>query len=963
MLVIIKTITKWFLNAGLILFLAFVLSGIDLAAQHEGRAITLFDDDWQFFRGDVEGAEIPNFNDNFWRKVNLPHDWSIEDLEAVDYDDRLVINVVRDNWRFYPGDRMAWRETTFDDGSWSEVNLPQDWATHSAYNDKDAYGWYRKELIIPRDAKGKEVYLNLGKIADVDQVYLNGEIIGNSGSFPPDFRPATTQTRQYKVPDKLIDHGKSHVLAVRVYCKEGRGGIFAMGNSQYVKGPFDSHSETGRQSGFTRYGTGWYRKTFRIPEEYAGKKIQLLFEGIYKNANIWINGQDLGSHPNGYSSFWKDLTPHIDYNGKNTIAIRVDNRGKTSRWYSGSGIYRHVWMVVSNHIHIENWGVTIQTETLDKELAALVLKARVKNDSEDTVMVRFRTEILGPENEQVLFDVREEELKAGAVSIVKQDFFIPTPSAWSPATPSLYRAICTIIKNGVFLDRVEVPFGIRTLKFDTIKGFQLNGEALFLKGGNIHHDHGILGSKSFDDAEERKVKLLLKHGFNAVRCAHNPPSPAFLDACDRLGLLVVLEAFDVWEKPKVLDDYSWFFNDWWRTDLNNIIKRDINHPSVILWSIGNDVPEGLTADGFFKARQLAGFTRTLDPTRPVTAALQTPDSLWAQADTFYSALNIAGYNYSHHQYEKDHVRNKNRLMIGMESYPSQINETWNLVETLPYLIGDFTWSAMDYLGEAGKGWYGFENEPLSLFPWTSAYCGDLDLLGDPRPQWYYRRLFWEKRPQTYIMVRPSKPSFNERTNMNWGWQDVVKSWSWYGHEMVFFEVHVYTNCERVKLYSNGKVVAEKRLAESDNNMALFYVPYHEGSLRAIGFNGKTPVAQDILISAGMPAKLVLKPDVKTLAANGQDLMFVSVEVQDAKGQVHPMAAAPLEFSLKGPAEIIAIGNADPQNIESLTDAYHKTYQGKCMAVIRATRKPGEVLLEVSANGVKTESLVFQVLPN
>lgn len=930
-----------------------------IQAQEGGRSKLLFDDDWRFAKGTQEFAEELKYNDNSWRTVNLPHDWSIEDLPPIDKNVRSVMNVATDIWRFKKGDNLDWRETTYPDASWQEVNIPLNWGIHSQYYDEDAYGWYRKTLIIPKKYNSKEFYINLGKIADIDQVYLNGELIGNSGSFPPDYRSAAKQTRQYKVPEKLVDFGKPNTLAIRVYSKDGRGGLYGKSPFQVIRGAYNSHSPDAEASGFTTGGIGWYRKTFKIPNEYKGKAVQLLFEGISKNATFWLNGYEMGSHVNGNTSFWKDLTPYLTYGSKNTLAIKVENPEQSSRWYTGSGIYRHVWMVVSDKIRIDNWGINVSTESVDLNSAALNLTARIKSDRLDTLNVRFRTEIMGPDNEQVVFDVIEKRILAGTVALLKQNFLISNPQLWSPRTPTMYTAVSTINIDGAFLDRVETPFGIRTIDIDSINGFQLSKEPMLLRGGNIHQDNGILGARSFDDAEVRKVKLIKAAGFNAVRCAHNPPAPSFLAACDTLGLLVINEAFDAWSEPKVYFDYNRDFNVWWKEDLKSMIQRDWNHPSVVVWSIGNDVVERFTSKGNLIAQELAGFVQTLDPYRPVTSAVSSSNEAWAVADTFFSNLDIAGYNYQHESYEEDHKRVPNRLILGLESYPSQAYDAWKLTEKLPYVLGDFTWSAMDYLGEGGKGWYSFESEPLDMFPWTTAYCGDLNLIGEKRPQWYYRQTLWEKKPQAYIMVKkPANQSFGVRTRIDWGWQDVERSWSWHGHDMVFFDVYVYSNCDRIKLYQNGKLLAEKRIEAEDKNIASFFLPYKNGSLKAIGFIGKNPVVQDILSTVGIPTKIALKPDRRSLKSNGQDLMFLTVEVQDANNQAHPIARAPLKFEIKGPAEIIAIGNANPQNVDGMTDLEHATYQGKCIAVIRALDKPGEVIVTVSAKGVKSEVLSF-----
>ena len=510
---------------------------------------SLFDGQWRFLRGDAIGAEQPTFVDSAWRSVDLPHDWSIEDLVTEPALAPTRLEVVSGQWRFATGDDQTWKQPEFDDHAWREVTLPDIWENHGQSKDDNVYGWFRRQLpALPADAKTKGVDLVLGKIDDVDEAFVNGVRIGGSGSFPPNFSTAWQKVRVYHVPAEALRNDGNNVLAVRVFDGGANGGIYNTGSDalQPDIGPFSpSTSAGGAAVGYMVGGTGWYRKTFPSDAAWAGKRVQLQFDGVYMDSQVWCNGTLLGRHPYGYTSFIYDLTPHLRATGDNVLAVKVDTLGANSRWYSGSGIYRHVRLMVTDPLHISHWGVAVTTPEVSAERATVQVDTSVENHRALANSVTVQVKIRNSAGQVVASGIGKTDLAPGATAVVPVHITVKKPQRWSMTTPALYRAEVSIENGDTTIDRTATTFGIRTLAFDAQRGFQLNGESIKLKGTCQHHDCGPLGAASFDRAEERKVEILKANGYNAIRCAHNPPAIAFLDACDRLGIVVIDEAFDM----------------------------------------------------------------------------------------------------------------------------------------------------------------------------------------------------------------------------------------------------------------------------------------------------------------------------------------------------------------------------------------------------------------------------------
>jgi len=730
--------------------------------------------------------------------------------------------------------------------------------------------------------------------------------------------------------------------------------------------PFSINAISQVNGGFTTGGTGWYRKKFTLSENLKGKTLKILFEGVYMNSEVWLNGRHLGNYPYGYSSFCFDITDNVDLSGENVLCVKVKNEGENSRWYSGSGIYRHVWLQIVSPVHIDTWGVFITTPQVSEDGALVKINTTIINGSKEARKIKLVTRIIDANSGEITKAESIETIETGNIYMFNQEFKLNNPLLWSPDSPQLYKAVSEIYENETLVDQTNTKFGLRSISVDAVNGFLLNGKAMKLKGGCLHHDNGPLGSRAYDRAEERRVELLKASGFNAVRCSHNPPSPAFLDACDRLGMLVMDEAFDMWNEQKNPSDYHLYFDKWWKKDVENMVLRDRNHPSVIMWSIGNEIPGRHRPDVVETAKILGDYIRNLDPTRPVTSAV---NDLKPDKDPYFATLDIAGYNYAsggdHNQeslYAQDHKRIPERIMAGTESYPLEAFGSWMGVVDNPFVIGDFVWTAFDYIGEASIGWRGYWQKQ-DFFPWNLAYCGDIDICGWKRPQSYYRDALW-KENQLSIWVTPPEPSFEPNPERQlwskWHWHDVVDSWNWKGNEGKTIQVTVYSSCEQVELFLNGKSFGRKPSNRSTKYVAVWEVPYQPGILKAAGYKGKKQVRISELKTAGDPGQIKLSADRLNIKADGQDLSYVTVELTDVNGIRNPRAENPVSFSIDGPGTIVAVGNANPVSIESYQLPRRQAWHGRCLVIIKSETTEGKITLKATSPGLEPASTEITV---
>ncbi len=740
-----------------------------------------------------------------------------------------------------------------------------------------------------------------------------------------------------------------------------------------IEGGFDPNNPMSAASGYLPAGVGWYRRTFTAPAAWNGRRVTLEFEGVYMNADVWLNGQHLGFHPYGYTEFRYDVTAQLQP-GVNVVAVKVDNsRQLNSRWYSGSGIYRHVWLTVTDPVHIAPWGVFVTTPDVTADTARVQVQTRIRNDSDAGRSCALETTLLDPNGSSAGTAKIDTSVPARSERVITTMLTVTAPKLWSPETPALYRAVSVINAGEKALDEVRTTFGIRTIRLSAEKGFELNGQTLKLCGGCVHHDNGCLGAAAFDRAEERRVELLKAAGFNAIRTSHNPPSNAFLDACDRLGMIVMDEAFDCWARGKNRFDYGISFRQWWPSDIEAMVLRDRNHPAVAFWSIGNEIPERGTAEGARTAKMLGDYVRSLDDTRFITSAVNAETRPWTNMDGIFATLDLAGYNYAMNNAAADHARVPARVIACTESYPQAAFESWTHCQDRSYVIGDFVWTALDYIGEAaigryaystetsltGRGFGGFGGGSKQLYPWHNSWCGDLDLMGVRKAISHYRNIIWGRGEKVYVAVRePQTESRTIRLGNGWSVWPTWESWTWPGFEGKSLDVEVYSNCDKVQLYLNDALIGEKRTTRAEAFTAKFAVPYAAGKLRAVAIQGDKQVAESALTTAGDAVRLRLIPDRAAIAAGGQDLSFVAVEVTDKDGRVQPNAGHAIRFAVTGPGVIAGVDNGSDRSEERYQAEQRQALRGRALVVIRSGAQAGAIKLTATAPGLETATVTI-----
>lgn len=738
----------------------------------------------------------------------------------------------------------------------------------------------------------------------------------------------------------------------------------------------DPNTLAGDGNGFFPGGIGEYEKTIFIPEDWKDKIVLLEFEGIYMNSSVKINHNLVSHQPYGYTSFHCDITPFLKYGENNLIHVLVNNSAlPNTRWYSGSGIYRHVNIQILNKTHFLPWGIFVTTPNVSEDLSTVLVKTRIKNLHEEPQEVTLKSSIHDLSGNCVAVNENNINIKNNQDFEFEQFLTVLSTNLWSPESPYLYTLKSELLHNGIVIDYSCTNFGIRSITFDAKNGFRLNGKSVKLKGGCVHHDCGLLGAASYDRAEYRKVKLMKSNGFNAIRCAHNPPSPAFLDACDRLGLLVIDEVFDGWRQVKTPNDYGNFFEDWWQRDLSSIILRDRNHPSIIMWSIGNETYErDGRSEGYQYSIMLSNFVRSLDSTRAVTNALQnitedpTLTGLEANASTsskdydywgelsfdYVKPLDVVGYNYLLERYKSDLDKFPDRVICGTESFPKDIFDYWSAVEDLPNVIGDFVWTSIDYMGEAGLGHvrYNGENGYLGGYPWHQAFCGDLDICGFKRPQSYYRDCVWGILKAPYIAVY--KPQhYGEKAYLSlWGWTDVISSWSWDGFEDKPIVIDIYCISSEVELILNGRSLGKKSSGKANRFISTFETIYQPGELISVAYEDNVEVSRSLLRTSGNPTKLLLTPDKIELDASFGDLSFITVEIYDDNNNLVTNSIANVSFSVSGVGNLIAVGNGNPISEEMYIGNHRRLHEGRAMCVVRSNGEVGDIIVSAASEGVE-----------
>ena len=719
------------------------------------------------------------------------------------------------------------------------------------------------------------------------------------------------------------------------------------------EGPNSGRGATGTGGGWFEAGKGEYRKTFATPN---AEIVKLHFEGVYQKAEVFVNGQKAGQHAYGYTPFTIDVTEYLNKDKKqpNEVIVKVNNSEQPNcRWYSGSGIYRHVWLETLPELHIAENGVFITTPEVSVSKAKVQVEVTVQNESKNE-----QQGIVEVEGQQ-----QEVKLQAGESQTITFTYNINNPKLWSPETPYLYTtkvSLSTPLSPARGAGGEAIKFGIRSFSFDAENGFVLNGKKVLINGACVHHDDGVLGAMAFDAAEIRKVKQMKEAGFNLIRTSHNPTTRAFLDACDSIGMLVIDEAFDGWRTQKNPYDYSTLIDSCYQEDIHAMVMRDRNHPSVISWSIGNEVIERKDIRVVYTARQMKKAILEIDNTRPVTEALCAWDRDWEIYDPHAEVLDVVGYNYMIFKHASDHKRDPKRVIWQTESYPRDAFRNWAIANDYPYVVGDIVWTGLDYLGESGIGrnYYKGEREGESWIPggqpeWHGAPCGDVDITGWRKPISHYREMLWNSETPLYMAVREPNGYRGEIKTTMWSVWPTWENWNWEGWEGKPVEVEVYTKQPVVKLYLNDKLIGTKNVDRSTEFKAVFQVPYEAGTLRAEAGNERVTLS-----TAGKPASLRLTADKQIMKAGGQDLTYVTVEVVDKQGRICPNADIPCEAFVSGQGTLLSFASADLKDTEPYTSSQVKTWKGRATLVVRSTQKKGTAQVRIKSN-LPTASLTIK----
>ena len=772
-------------------------------------------------------------------------------------------------------------------------------------------------------------------------------------------------------------------------------------------------SKNGANTGFYTGSTMTYSKQLDIPKGWAGQRTLVSIDGCFGQTKVVVNGHLAGCHHYGYTPFQVDLTPYLKFGALNRLSITAaTDAEQNSRWYSGGGLYRHAHLLTAPMVHLAPYAIYAHLDHLVNGDAFVVVETTVENHSaQDTELWVCLT--AQPEQGGLIAEGRiKVYIPAGERAIARTQITLENAKIWDVNEPNLYKITAAITNGETVIDETDTLIGVRTITMDAKNGFMLNGRPLKLRGGCIHHDNGILGAASFYDSEYRKVRLHKDNGYNALRFAHNPVSEEMLEVCDRLGMVVIDEVFDTWNMPKNYYDFSQFFDQEGMLVLEDFLLRDRNHPCVIMWSIGNELPEqGGLSNGCRTSAMLAQRVRELDSTRFVAGALcsffnglddedtarfwqsmmkeaaknggsisnldnEFGRSVWASyTEAFAAPWDVVGYNYLNYHYEETGRRFPNRVIACTESKPRQMEEYWHDVERLPYLIGDFVWTSHDYLGEAGIG-KALYVEPdqaeamarrisFASYPWRTSGGGDFDLCGFARPQLAYRRILWGST-ETYIVVRD--PAHNGKVELldRYAWPDVQNSWTWPVPEGTTMQVEVYSSADEVELLLNGKSLGRRNAGRENHNKTCFELPYEKGRLEAVSYVDGEEVSRNTLTSAGEPTAIRITPEINAphqtvLPADGQALCFAKVEVVDRCGNLVPYVEATATSVVEGAATLAAFGTGRPETEENYTKGEITLYKGAALAIVRAGMTAGHALLTVTVEGLPPAALELEII--
>ena len=752
-----------------------------------------------------------------------------------------------------------------------------------------------------------------------------------------------------------------------------------------IEGKFDEKSPAGYGGGALNGGLGWYKKTFKVAAADSTKITSITFDGVYKDSEVWVNGHYLGKRPNGYIGFQYEISKYLNYGDKNNeIIVKVDNsKQPNSRWYSGSGIFRNVWIETTDKMHVAQWGTYITTPKVTAEKASVNFETTIKNQYAQNKKATVTTTIFKVDT-KVTSVTQDITINANGDQTLKQSAEVENPILWSVEKPELYTAVTEISLDDKIIDQYKTNFGIRDFKFDLNKGFILNGKQVKIKGVCLHHDLGPLGSAINTRAIERQLEIMKEMGVNGIRTSHNPPAPELLDLCDKMGFIVMDEAFDMWKQTKTKYDYGNDWDKWHKKDLIDQLLRDRNHPSIFVWSIGNEIPEQWNEKGVEIAKELAAITRQYDKTRPLTAAMNPPVNMNIDAVTLQfekkdvsinplagsGVLDLIGYNYAHQTYEH-HLKNfPNTPFIATETtsglqtrgyydavsdtikkwpvrwdlkftegnpgntvsaydqvqtpWGSTHEATWKVIKKHDFLSGMYIWTGFDYIGEP---------TPYE-WPSISSYFGIVDLAGFPKDVYYMYQSEWTDK--TVLHIFP---------HWNWKAGQTVDVWAY------------YNKADEVELFVNGKSVG-KRSKKGDDLHIMWRIPFEAGTLKAVSRKDGKVVLEKEIKTAGNPSQLKLTADRSTIKADKNDLSFITVDILDEKGTLVPNANNEINFSLKGNGKIVGVCSGDPVSHEPYKGTKHTALAGKCLVIVQSGDQSGRFELTAKANGLKQSTIVI-----
>lgn len=742
--------------------------------------------------------------------------------------------------------------------------------------------------------------------------------------------------------------------------------------------PFDS-SLNPHTGALPISGTGWYRKTFKLPAAARGRYFTIELDGAMSNARVWINGKELGARPYGYIGFGFDLTPALNFGDEaNVLVVRLSPEAESSRWYPGAGIYRNVWLDVTGPVHVARWGTYVTTPAVSADKATVKVKTEVRNRLSDEANIVLRSTLVDASGRKVASDEIQVYVAPNGARNLGAELSITKPQLWDVDHPHLYTVVSEIVQRGAVVDRYVTPIGVRSIAFNQERGFVLNGRTVKLQGVCLHHDLGALGAAVNRRAIERQLQIMKAAGVNAIRTSHNPPAPELLEYADRMGLLVIDEAFDVWRIPKVPNGYNKYFDDWSERDARDMVRRDRNHPSIIMWSIGNEIPEQKERRGAEQAQRLSAFFREEDPTRPTTAAFNNADD--AIRNKLADEVDIPGFNYKPTRYAqilKEHpkwivygsetascVSSRGTYHLPLEKYekhPSLQLSSYDIIappwaycpdvefaaqEANPALLGEFVWTGFDYIGEPTP-YFDRGADKSRDWPARSSYFGMVDLAGFPKDRYYLYQSVWTQTPMVHVLPH----------------------WNWSGREGENIPVMAYSNAEEVELLLNGKSLGRKKTrsepvtipvgpnvsdtkAFESKYRLMWQVPYQQGTLTAVAFKGGKPVARSEVKTAGTAARIVLKPDRTAIRADGDDLSFVTVRIEDKDGNLAPVADNLVKFRVTGAGEIAAVDNGNAASVESFRASERRAFNGLALLIVRSKAGgPGEIAIEATGEGL------------